>query len=117
MAVGDPRLMDRILHNLLSNAVKFAPRGGEIRMSVISQGDGAKIEISDDGPGIPQDKQPRIFEKFSQAGREGAPNSSGLGLCFCKHAIEVQGGSISFRSGEGEGTTFTLFLPVAGEVA
>lgn len=110
----DTTLMDRILHNLLSNSLKFAPAGTEVRIAVSAAAGGAKIEVSDDGPGIPPDKQSRIFEKFSQAGREGSPNSSGLGLCFCKHAMEVQGGSISFRCVPGEPTTFTLFLPVKG---
>lgn len=110
----DSKLVDRILHNLLSNAVKFAPGGTEIRIAASAAQGGAMIEVSDDGPGIPKDKQSAIFEKFSQAGREGAPNSSGLGLCFCKHAVEVQGGSISFRSGQGEGATFSVFLPFGG---
>ena len=111
----DPALTGRIVQNLLANAIKFAPRG-TIRIRFSSAPDHhVRIEVADDGPGIPPQFLGRIFEKFGQVEnrKAGTHRSSGLGLTFCKLAAEAQGGQIGVQSAEGVGSTFWIALPAA----
>lgn len=110
----DIEKMERIMLNLLSNAVKYSKETGEIIVNVWRQGDHVVIEVSDNGIGIPDEKQGIIFERFVQVDqsftkkREG----SGIGLALVKSLVEVMGGNIGVKSQLGEGTTFTLVLPI-----
>ncbi|MBM3492884.1 MAG: HAMP domain-containing histidine kinase [Armatimonadetes bacterium] len=114
---ADRELVRRVMVNLLGNALKFAPRNGKIAVAVERSGRATiKVSVTDNGPGIPVEHQLRIFEKFHQVGNgesNGLP-STGLGLTFCKMAIEVQGGNIGVQSAVGQGSTFYFTLPASG---
>lgn len=104
----------RVLVNLLSNAIKFTPSGGRITLSARRIEAGwVAVTVADTGEGIPLEEQARIFEKFGQAkGRQGGRTmSTGLGLTFCKLAVEAHGGGIRVDSRPGEGARFTFTLP------
>jgi signal transduction histidine kinase len=109
----DARLVVRVLHNLVDNAIKFTPKGGTIQ---VRAGRGSSPEqlvvcVSDTGPGIASSLRPRVFQKFV-AGR-GAAHGSGLGLAFCRLAVEAHGGHIWAEDDHASGTTITFTLPVA----
>jgi CheY-like chemotaxis protein/two-component sensor histidine kinase len=115
---GDPSRLQQIVWNLLSNAIKFTPRGGEVRVSLRFEGPVARIEVADNGAGIPADFLPRVFDRFHQADRSITRRYGGLGLglAIVKHLVEVHGGEVTAESaGEGQGATFTVTLPVVGD--
>ncbi len=107
----DARLMRRAVINLVTNAVQASPTGGRIVVRVVDDAEGetvaARLEVTDDGPGIPPSVQARIFEPFFTTKSFG----TGLGLSIVKHVAEVHHGEVTVRSGDGLGTTFTLRLP------
>ncbi|MEI8241713.1 MAG: HAMP domain-containing sensor histidine kinase [bacterium] len=109
----DPALLRRILDNLIANAAKFSPRGKPIAIG-LQDGPGLlKVTVRDQGSGIPPEYQARIFEKFGQAGAQGGTKrySTGLGLTFCRLAVEAHGGQIGVESTVGAGSTFWFTLP------
>ena len=107
----DSELTERVITNLLSNAVKFTPSGGVILGMIEVTADSVSLHITNTGPGIPDDVRGHIFEKFAQADSTRTQNSSGLGLNFCKLAMEAQGGTIGFESEDEAGTTFFITFP------
>jgi len=107
----DRELIRRVLTNLVGNAMKFTQRGGEIRIEMENEGDATRVSVTDTGPGIPQKYHEKIFERFGQA--EVKEFSTGLGLTFCKLAVEAHGGSISVESEVGKGSTFSFVLPAS----
>ena len=111
-ADADAQLVERAVYNLLSNALKFTPEGGEISV-LLAAADGAfRVEIADSGIGISQDAQKHIFEKFYQGDSAHATEGNGLGLALVLRVLRMMGGSISVTSAPGEGSTFTVRLPV-----
>jgi signal transduction histidine kinase len=108
---ADPELIERVLQNLVSNALKFTPSGGEI--SVRATADASRqmliVEVKDTGPGISADIREQLFEKFVTGLH--AEKGSGLGLAFCRMAVEEHGGKIWVESDSGEGATFYFTLP------
>lgn len=117
LVYGDEEKLRRTLVNLLGNALKFTPDGGVVTLT--TRFDDAKrhwlFTIADTGEGIPREAFQRIFEKFGQVEmrREGRKNSTGLGLTFCKMAVEAHGGRIWVESEIGKGSTFYFTLPIA----
>jgi len=111
----DPELIRRVIANLVANAVDFSPDRSTVSVRVLN-GAEAKVEVQDEGPGIPAEFHERIFEKFGQADvmRQRVKHSSGLGLTFCKLAVEAHGGRIGVASEAGRGSTFWFTLPRAG---
>jgi len=115
--LGDSVRLHQIIINLISNAVKYTPTGGTITIEheVIHDNKGIvdRISVSDNGIGIPEDKISLLFKKFEQIEpqRLGAIRSTGLGLVFCKIAIEAHGGKIGVISEEGQGANFWFTLP------
>jgi signal transduction histidine kinase len=116
-AVGEPRSLaidaawiDSALMNLVANATRFAR--STIRIRVREPGDDVVIEVEDDGPGIPRDELPHIFDRFVQAGtpRE-RRGGSGLGLAIAREAVRLHGGVLTVASEIGQGTVFTMTLP------
>ena len=111
---GDPERLQQIVWNLLSNAVKFTPKGGRVHVVLERVNSHVEIAVSDTGRGIPTDQLPHLFERFWQAdsstvGRMGL----GLGLAIVRHLVELHGGTVTVESrGEGQGSTFTVKLPV-----
>jgi signal transduction histidine kinase len=102
------------LQNLIGNAVKFTPPGGRVLVSAeYVEGENAmRIAITDSGPGISDDVVGRLFDKFATGRIEGS--GTGLGLAFCKLAVEAHGGRIWVESQSGEGSTFAFLIPVKG---
>ena len=114
--VADREVVCRVVQNLLDNALKFTQDDGNILLDLAPAGDRLRLSVKDDGPGVAPEYRQKIFEKFSQVEiREGRQRySSGLGLTFCKLAVEAHGGSIGVDSEDGKGSTFWFELPVHG---
>jgi two-component system, sensor histidine kinase and response regulator len=112
-AVGDPSLLGRVVSNLVGNAIAFTPpQDGAIAVRLLSGLGAARVEVEDNGPGIEPAKQEAIFEKFFQVGEHVRSRSSGLGLAFCKLAMEAQGGRIGVVSQPGAGSRFWFEVPM-----
>lgn len=111
---ADPDGLVRALRALLDNAIKFSPEGGDVRIDVSLEADRINIAISDPGIGIEADYLPRIFQRFEHRDSYGDHlfGGIGLGLPIAKHLIESFGGSISVQSEPGQGSVFTVHLPV-----
>jgi two-component system sensor histidine kinase/response regulator len=109
---ADRELLVRVLENLLGNAFKYAPEGDTVRIGVERVASGARVTVVDHGPGIAPELHARIFEKFGQVQPGGPRSGTGLGLTFCKLAIEAHGGRIGVQSQVGEGATFWFELPI-----
>jgi len=116
--VGDADRLNEVFGNLLSNAFKFTRPGGRITLSAtraeVAGGEGIEVAVVDTGVGIPEDKLPRVFEKFFQVGDGEQPRhaGSGLGLAIAKEIVDAHGGAIDVESRLGEGTKFRVLLPV-----
>lgn len=110
---ADRELVRRIFDNLLANAIKFSRTDATIEVDVASTGEGFRCSVSDHGYGIPPEYHKRIFEKFGQveSRRENKIYSTGLGLTFCKLAVETHGGQIGVESQVDQGSTFWFTLP------
>lgn len=113
VAMLDKRHTNMTIENLLSNAVKYTPKGGNVDLKVEIRGNMLYCEVTDTGIGIPKEDQKRIFGKLYRATNvRNAAEGNGFGLYVAKGAVEAQGGTISFRSTEGKGTTFIVELPL-----
>jgi two-component system sensor histidine kinase KdpD len=97
---------------LLDNAVKYTPRAGTITTGLKSSADLLTISVGDTGPGIPAGDHVRIFDKFTRVQREASAKGLGLGLAFCKLAVEAHGGRIWADSEREHGATFSFTLPI-----
>jgi len=111
----DATRVRQVLFNLLSNAVKFTPSGGTVTLRASLDGGDLLIEVADTGIGIPGDARDRVFGVFQRL-HEGRVNASGtgLGLAITKRLVDLHGGTITFESEEGRGTTFRVRLPHVG---
>ncbi len=115
---GDPNRLRQVIWNLLSNAIKFTPRGGTVNISLYCVESNARLTVSDTGEGISEAFLPYVFDRFRQA--EGSISRKqgglGLGLAVVRHLVELHGGTIEAESeGLGQGSTFTVDLPLAQE--
>lgn len=111
---ADPDLVERAVSNLIDNAIKYTPEEGVIRIRVEAQDRGARIEVQDNGIGIPAADLPRIFERFYRVdkSRSREMGGTGLGLSIVKHIAQIHGGKVEVRSALREGSTFSLWLPL-----
>jgi PAS domain S-box-containing protein len=110
---GDADRLLQVLSNLLSNAAKYSPQDRAVRIRLSRHGADIRVEVSDEGPGIPQEFHDRIFEKFAQADSTDTrtQDGTGLGLCIAKSIIDHHGGRIGFHSIPNVGTEFHFDLP------
>lgn len=108
---GDVSLLSRVLDNLMTNAAKFSPPGGKVEITLRAD-DGVVVRFADQGPGIPPEHRDKIFDKFGivELRQQNVPQC-GLGLAFCKLAVEAHGGSIEIADNAPRGAVFTLRLP------
>jgi two-component system sensor histidine kinase CreC len=109
---GDPLLLDLAVSNLVQNAIDFSPENGRISVTAARSGDGIEVCVDDEGPGIPEFAQPRLFEKFFSLERpDTGRKSTGLGLNFVKEVSALHGGSIEVRNLPNRGLRARLLLP------
>jgi len=108
----DADMIRRVLINLLENAAKFTPNGGEIVIGGSCPDNQVHLWVQDNGPGIPEVARELIFDKFSRLKTENSPKGLGLGLAFCRLAVEAHGGKIWVESKMGAGSHFEFTLPV-----
>jgi signal transduction histidine kinase len=122
LADGDPSVrveadadkLKQILINLLDHAVKFSPPEASVRVRAQPAAAALRILIEDQGPGVPVEDVPHLFERFFRGRSAGAATGSGLGLAIAKNLARLHGGDITLKSAPGQGSTFTLNLPAAG---
>ena len=99
--------------NLVDNAIKYSPVGGRITIRVAESPAAAVVEVSDTGPGIPEELQSRIFDRFYRLDKSRSRDNggTGLGLSIAKWAVEVNGGQLTLEKTNGVGSTFRITLP------
>ena len=112
MAKMDPQLIVQVLINLTDNAIKYTPAGSSIAVSAQRSGETVRVEVADDGPGIPDEAKAKLFEMFYTAGndRGDSRRGMGLGLSLCKSIIHAHGGEIHVRDNLPKGCRFTFTL-------
>jgi len=113
--LADGDILQRVLINLLDNALKFTPSAGRVWVEAHPEAKVVRVDVVDTGPGIPVGERERIFEKFTQVQRQAeARRGSGLGLTFCRMAVEAHGGRIWVEDGPGgKGSRFAFTVPRA----
>jgi two-component system sensor histidine kinase/response regulator len=113
IAACDAELIRRVIDNLVGNAIKHTPSGGTMRLEATRANGLVRVAISDQGPGVPAEASRRIFEKFGSTRKRGenAMHSAGLGLAFCKLAVEAHGGTIGVEPAEPRGSVFAFEIP------
>jgi signal transduction histidine kinase len=112
-AFADEDMIRRVLINLLENAIKFTAQGGKIQVAVQAQEDMILTSVKDNGPGIAPGDQERVFEKYTRLNALDDGRGLGLGLTFCRLAVNSHGGQIWVESKPGAGAAFKFTLPVA----
>ena len=112
--LADPNQIRRVITNLIDNAIKYSPKGGPLTITAVRQGSMVEVSVVDAGPGVAPEERERIFDRFAQAEAGGIrPRGFGLGLSYCKLAIEAHNGRIWVEPGpEGVGSRFVFTLPV-----
>lgn len=115
MIYGDPLRLEQVLHNLINNALKYSGKGDEVSIRVERDGPWAKVQVSDTGIGIPADALPRLFERHYRAPNvvAGQISGMGVGLYIVREIVAMHGGKVEAQSVEGEGSTFSVMLPLA----
>jgi signal transduction histidine kinase len=111
---ADMAKLTQVVYNIMDNAIKYTPEGGLIRVRLNRSGRDAILRISDNGPGIPKEDQPHIFDRFYRVDKARSRNTggTGLGLSIVNQLVLMHGGSVSVQSEEGHGSTFTVELPI-----
>jgi signal transduction histidine kinase/ActR/RegA family two-component response regulator len=118
--LGDGDRLQQVVWNLLSNAIKFTPRGGRVEVRLRELAPNAVIQVTDSGIGIRADFLPHVFDRFRQAesSHTRVHGGLGLGLSIVRHLMELHGGTVEVdSSGEGQGSTFTVKLPLRADLA
>jgi two-component system sensor histidine kinase BaeS len=110
---GDADRLHQVALNLIANALKFTPAGGTITVSTSSNGSVACLEVADNGPGIPEDELPHVFERFWRGTNRDAAGGSGIGLAVVAELIAAHHGTVSVENVSGGGARFTVTLPAA----
>ncbi len=117
---ADPDRLRQVLANLVDNAIKYGRDDGRVLLDAVAGGEGrVEIRVSDNGPGLPAEAQPRIFERFYRVdkARSREQGGTGLGLAIVKHVVQAHGGEVRVESRAGVGTTFCFTLPAEAPLA
>ena len=117
LVFADISLVERAIQNLMDNALKFTPEEGEITLKIESDAENIQVSIHDTGPGIPEEEQSYIFERYRQVEPKKKNAGSGLGLAIVKKILEIHDSTIQVISKPRQGTTFTFSLPAYHEMA
>jgi signal transduction histidine kinase len=112
---ADADKLKQIVINLVDNAVKFSPPESCVDVRVETNHEGVKILVEDQGPGVPPEDRPRLFERYYRGQGAQTAAGSGLGLAIAKNLARLHGGDIALQSGAGQGSIFVLSLPVEAE--
>jgi K+-sensing histidine kinase KdpD len=110
--LADAGMIERVLVNLIGNALKFTPAEGQVQIAVTVEEDALHVHVSDTGPGIPREHWSTVFDKFARVRSQKRVEGIGLGLAFCRLAIEAHGGQIWIEAAQEHGTTFVFTLPL-----
>ena len=110
---GDAQRLHQVVTNLLTNALKFTPAGGAVRLEVGTDGDTARMTVTDTGMGIPPEDLPHLFERFWRGSQAGPAAGSGIGLTIVSELVRANQGTVAVDSKPGHGTRFTVTLPLA----
>jgi two-component system phosphate regulon sensor histidine kinase PhoR len=115
--LANENAVEQILSNLIDNATKYGPRQGVIRVRAQERLGSIRIEVIDDGPGVPREHQERLFERFYRvdAGRSREMGGTGLGLAIVKHLAAAMGGRVGVESDPPKGSLFWVTLPGANK--
>jgi two-component system phosphate regulon sensor histidine kinase PhoR len=113
LATVSPPLLEQAVVNLVDNAVKYSPAGAAVEVAVEEAGDEVVISVTDEGPGVPREHLPRLFERFYRVDKARSRDlgGTGLGLAIVKHIAQIHGGRVSVESVVGRGSTFRIHLP------
>ena len=112
--LGNEVFLDRVVDNLVGNALKFSPPGSQVRIAVALQGSEALLTVTDEGPGIPQAEQERVFGRFVRGSGAGSAEGLGLGLSLVHEVVTWHRGRVAVRSAKGTGSVFEVVLPAPG---
>lgn len=110
-AVFDPKWTEEAVGNLLDNAIKYTPEGGTVRVAVMSYELFCRVDVKDNGIGIPEEEQAKIFKRFYRSEAAWESDGVGIGLYLVRYIASGQGGYVKVKSAPGKGTMFSLFLP------
>ncbi len=109
--------IEQVMVNLLHNAIKFTPAGGHVTVRVEQRKNRVYVDVQDTGVGIPEDEQARLFERFYKSDKARRSEGTGLGLAIAKNIVQSHGGKITVTSAQGEGSTFSFWLPLGRKKA
>ena len=111
---ADPGKLAQVCYNIIENAIKYTPDGGKITVRLRRMGRDAVLDISDTGVGIPEEDLAHVFDRFYRVdkARSRDTGGTGLGLSIVQQIVRLHAGSVTVQSKRGEGTTFTVQLPV-----
>jgi signal transduction histidine kinase len=112
--LGDADRLHQVAANLLSNAAKFTPTGGKVTVRVYTDITDAVLEVSDTGPGIPEDERDLVWDRFYRGSSGRLADGSGIGLAVVKELVDAHGGTVSVEGANGGGARFVVRLPTAG---
>ncbi len=116
VVLSDTQALEQVLLNLIENAVKYTPAGGSLCVRAVTREDRVRIEVQDDGPGVPPEHRARLFERFYRVdpGRSKEMGGTGLGLAIVKHLVGAMNGEVGMEPAEPSGSVFWVDLPKAG---
>jgi signal transduction histidine kinase len=108
----DVDMIRRVIINLTENAIKYTPVESQIEIFVTAHEEWLQVCVQDNGPGIPESDRERVFDKFTRLKKQGGPSGLGVGLAFCKLAVQGHGGKIWIEPAPNQGSRFLFTLPI-----